>query len=149
MKVQDIIKASEILRKAKVTKMETVDKMAVVRTSVAIGRVAKESTNLIDELKEKMKDERHESMTARHEEFVQKHQGKKYDELTPDQLAELKELNAYFERYRDAVNDASREELERDVRPDIKPISEDAFNKLVESNDLTVEELAVLSEVFC
>ena len=139
MKVSDCVKAFPILKEAKLTKMEDKEKLTVIKAVRAIGKVAKEYEELVTEMREKLKDERFADMTRRAEQFNASHQ--ENQPLTAEEQQEVKELNDYFSDYNSRLGEVLKEEYEREVTVEYERLKEDAFGRLVASNDFTVQDI--------
>ena len=139
MKTSDCIQAATSLRTAKVTKMEDKEKMTVIKAMRALDKVAKEYEELVKEVKEKLKDERFEKMSRRGEEFNASH--REGQALTTKEQQEVKELNAYFGNYNRRLDEVLKADYEREVTVEYERLTEDAFGRLVASNDFTVQDI--------
>ena len=145
MKTSDCIQAATSLRTAKVTKMEDKEKLTVIKAVRALDKVAKEYEALVKDVKEKLKDERFKEMSRRGEDFNASHS--EGQTLTTKEQQEVKELNAYFADYNRRLNDVLKEEYEREVTVEYERLTEDAFGRLVASNDFTVQEIINIEAV--
>lgn len=146
MKIEEVLKVAGVVRSAKVTKMEDADKMKVIKASRALNKVVKEYESLVEDVKEKMKDERFDDMMKRYQAF-QPYDGKPLNELTKEQLAELNDIRTYFGEYEAKVNGLLREEVEKESDADYERLTEEAFIKLIGSNDYTVDVMDMLQDV--
>lgn len=145
MKTSDCIQAATSLRTAKVTKMEDKEKMTVIKAMRALDKVAKEYEALVKEVKEKLKDERFDNMSRRVEEFNALHRDGQA--LTTKEQQEVKELNNYFANYNKRLDEVLKGEYEREVTVEYERLTEDAFGRLVASNDFTVQEIINIEAV--
>jgi hypothetical protein len=67
----------------------------------------------------------------------------------PMGAAQYQEFVDEFKTYQKLVNDTIKDFAEKEVTVEFEPISEDAFGKLMASNDWTLEQVATLGEIIC
>lgn len=152
MKVKDIVEAYNVINSAKLTKMQDADKFTLIKAMKALKPVKTAYEDFIADAREKLKGEAHEDMLRRAEEWKTKLEGdkKKSSDFTPEELAGLNEVNAYFNNYAKKVDECVKEEADKDVRPEYSRLSEEAFGKLLASNeDWNVEKAVLLSDLVC
>lgn len=131
-----------LLNAAKLTGMEAKDKFCVVKMVLAMKPVAKGYEDYITDVREKLKPDDWQVKS----EAVQRWQAE--GEKCGLSIQERKELNEYFERYSQEVNDCVRQEADSEVELPFEPVGEEAFGKLLSANeDWTVEQIAMLQEV--
>lgn len=146
MKTSDYLNVAELLKKAKVSKMEDKDKMKLIKAVRFIMKITKEYEELVNDTKERLKDERFDEMLSRAESFNEKRKDNK-DSLTNEELKELNELNSYFNGYNNEISNVLKDEYEKEITADYERLSDDAFSKFIASNDFTVEEMCNLENV--
>lgn len=147
MKTIEIRNIYEILNEAKLTKMEDADKFKVIKALRSIKPIAKGYEDFIEEAKNKLKDDDFDKMTERAQAWNKDNQGKKVGELTQKQIDELNAINTYFAEYNKRVETCLKEEAEKEVELTFDKLSEEAFGKLVASNDWTCGQIMALSDV--
>lgn len=145
MKVKDLILASPLLKKAKLTKMDDADKFIVIKAVRAIQKVINEYEELADAAQEKFKGENHEEMVKKAIDWNERHP--KGEDIPADERAEFTKLNGYFANLNRLMNKFRSEEAEKDVTCDYPNLKEEAFANLISSNDFTVEEIIALQNV--
>ena len=140
-----ILEAYNILNTAKYTKLDDADKIRVwkiARTMKPIAmRFDEDSKDAVERLKPEGFDER-----------LQKAQD--YERVTKDKNADASELEMgaaeyndflrELRRYNGLVGEAVKEYAEKEVKLDFEPLTEDAFAKLMASNDWTIEQVTKL-----
>lgn len=131
VKVNDAVTAYRLINPAKLTKMETAERFAVILATRQLKKVATDFDELVKDAQEKLKPEGFDAI-------VEKVQGKK--ELT---FSEQETLN----KYNKDVTDCVQTELDKEVEFDFKPLSEDALGRFVESNDFSVSEIMLIGDV--
>lgn len=147
MKTIEIANSYTVLNEAKLTKMEDADKFKVIKALRAIKTIAKGYEDFTEDAKEKLKGDNHDEMSKRGETWNKENKGKKIGDLTTEQVEELEAINKYFADYNKRIEDCLREEAEKEVELTIDRLSEDAFGKLVASNDWTCGQIMVLSNI--
>lgn len=131
VKVNDAVTAYRLINPAKLTKMETEERFAVILATRQLKKVATDFDELVKDAQEKLKPEGFDAI-------VEKVQGKK--ELTS---SEQETLN----KYNKDVTDCVQTELDKEVEFDFNPLSEDALGRFVESNDFSVSEIMLIGDV--
>lgn len=132
IKVSDAVTAFRLINPAKLTKMESEERFAVILATRQLKKSATDFDELVKDAQEKLKP------AEGFDKIVGKVQGRK--ELTP---SEQETLN----KYNKDVSDCVQTELDKEVELDFKPLSEDAFGRFVESNDFSVSEIMLISDV--
>ena len=146
MKTIEITNIYAVLNEAKLTKMEDADKFKVIKALRAIKPVAKGYEDFVEEAKNKLKADDHDKMTEKAQDWNKDNQGKKVGELTQEEIDELNAINKYFSDYNSRVENCVKEEAEKEVELTFDKLSEEAFSKLVASNDWTCGQTMALSD---
>ena len=140
MKISTIIEVYKALKEAKLTKMESKEKFAVIRIMRAVKPVAEEWDAFLSTVDEKLRGEGHEEMVAKIQQW------QKEGEQTTLTEEERREVNAYIMRYNREREELLHSELAKEVEVKFEPLTEEAFERFLDSNDMTVEVLGLLSE---
>lgn len=146
MKTIEITKIYKLLNTAKLTKMEDSDKLKVIKILRSIRATAKGYEDFAGQVYEKIQGDDHKAMTDRADKWNKSHKGMKASDLSQAELEELESINGYFTSYNNRVEACLMEEAEKETEPTLDKISEDAFCKLVSSNDWTCEQIMLLSD---
>ena len=146
MKTIEITNIYVVLNEAKLTKMDDADKFKVIKILRVIKPVAKGYEDFVEDVKNKLKADDHDKMTEKAQAWNKDNQGKKVNELTQEQIDELNTINTYFAEYNKRVENCLKEESEKEVELTIDKLSEEAFSKLVASNDWTCGQIMALSD---
>lgn len=147
MKTIAITNVYAILNEAKLTKMEDADKFKVIKALRVIKPIAKGYEDFVEDAKNKLKDEKYEDMSNKAHDWNKANQNKKRSSLTDADIAELEAINEYFVGYNKRIETCLKEEAEKEVEVEFEKLSEDAFCKLVSSNDWTCSQILSLSDV--
>ncbi len=129
MKNVDIVEVYKALSDAKLSKMEDADKFIVIKAVRAMRPIATEFESFSKEVGEKMRDDRFEEMQKKAQEWQEK--GESVAFTTKERL----EINAYFQNYQKQIEKCIKEESEVEHSLDFTLLSEEAFLKLLASND--------------
>lgn len=147
MKVGEITKSYIILKEAKLTKMEDVDKFKVIRAMREMRPVVEKYSNDEKEAIEKLEDEEYKSAldkAERHNNALK--EGDKSAILSHE---ELKDIQSYFEKVDKSKNECIKELQEEEKDLDFEKISQEALIKLIVSNDFTVGQMLYLEITLC
>lgn len=127
----DIVTAYRIINPAKLTKMETAERFALILITRQLKKVATEFDDFFKDVQEKLKPEGFDAI-------ADKVQSKK--ELTPEEIAA-------WNKYNKDINDSLKGELDKEVELDFEPLGKEAFEKFIESNDLSVNDILAIEDV--
>ena len=131
VKVNDAVTAFRLINPAKLTKMETAERFALILATRQLKKVATDFDELVKDTQEKMKPEGFDAI-------VEKVQGRK--ELTaPEQDA----LN----RYNRDVTECVQTELDKEVQLDFTPLGKEAVERFIDSNDFAVSDVMLVMDV--
>ena len=151
MKTEDVLKAYNVISTAKYGKLDDVDKIKVWKIARAMKPVAEKFRDDSEDAQQKMKP------TEDFDEQLQKAQQYEVEIRKPDcdasklpiGAAEYGQFLDEFKSYQKLVNDTIKEFAEKEVSLEFDPVSEDAFGKLMASNDWTLDQVATLGEIIC
>lgn len=129
----DIVTAYRHINSAKLTKMETPERFALILITRQLKKVATEFDDFFKDVQEKMKPEGFDAI-------AEKVQGKK--ELSPEEIAA-------WNKYNKDINDSLKGELDKEIELDFEPLGKEAFEKFIESNDFNVSEILAVEDVIC
>ena len=130
-KADNVISAYRILNNAKLGKMEDAEKFALIKAVRQLKKVGADFDDFLKDAQEKLKPESIEVIAV-------KVQGNEV--LTPEESAALN-------KYNQDVSVCVKDELDKDVELTFAPLSEDALGRLVASNDFSVNEILIISDV--
>lgn len=148
MKTKDVVAAFAALDGAKLGKMEDKEKFTLVKALKALRPIKKAYEEFVNDARERLKGDDFETMQERAVKWNEQHRGQLQADLTPEEQAELKELNEYFQHYQDSVNECVSEEAEKEVTADYTRLSEEAFGRLLASNpDMRLEDVMRIEEL--
>ncbi|MDE7440641.1 MAG: hypothetical protein K2M69_00535 [Muribaculaceae bacterium] len=128
-----IVTAYRLLNNAKLSKMEDAEKFAVIKIARKLRKASADFDELVKDAQERLKPDNFDIIAS-------KMQANK--ELTPEESAAV-------EKYNRDITACVREELEKEVEPDFEPISEEAFGRLIASNDFSTAEVIAIDDVIC
>lgn len=143
MKTSAVIEVYKALKEAKLTKMESKEKFQIIKIMRAVKPVAEEWDAFMATVDEKLKGENHETIVA----MIQ--QWQREGDNTTLTMEERKEVNEYIAKFNAERNELINAELAKEVEVSFERISEEAFERFVDSNDMDVSVLTILSESIC
>lgn len=140
MKTIEIVKAYRIINEAKLTKMEDADKYKVIKAIRAMKPIATSFDDFTKEAQERLKDDDFSAMQKKAEQW------QKEGEQTTLTMEERIAINRFFTDYNKRVEECVKEEAEKEVSPEYGRLSEEAFSKLIGSNDWAVKEILAVMD---
>ncbi len=137
LKAQTILDASKMFGSIKLIKLEDAEYMPTIKKMQAVKEAAKPIQALIDAATKALEPEDYQELLKK---------GDMFDTLSDDekQLVSVRLQAIYNRRTR-----ATAEELMKDVKIDITPISDETLERIIKSNDFTVAEILTLQDVLC
>ena len=139
LKTNDVLNAYTLLGNAKYQKLSDDDKIKVWKIQKALKPVAVAYYEETQDAEEKLKPS--DTFDKDCQLGAQFEKAKANGEELPISKERYQELNAQFRNYIKLVSDALKESKEKIVKIDFEPLSEDAFGKLMASNDWTLKEV--------
>lgn len=140
MKTRQVVEVCKVLDDAKISKMEDKDKFLVIKAMRQLKPVSRSYEEFVKEAREKLKGDDFEELRKKAEQWQAE------GENTSLSIAERQRINAYFAGYTDSVNACVREEEEKDNEFAYERLSEEAFGKLIASNDFDIKTIMSLQE---
>lgn len=141
IKTEKVLSAYRVLSTAKYTKMDDADKIKVWKIARALKPVATKFDEDSKDASEKFKPEGFDENLRKAQE---------YERVTKDANADASKLemgaaeyNAFIkelQKYNKLVGDAIKEYADKEVEVSFDKLSEDAFGKLMASNEWTMEQ---------
>jgi len=150
LKVQEIYEAYSVLRQAKTTKLDDGDKLKVFRISNAMRPVAQDYDDTLQSAQETMKkniegfDEKQKKVYL----FEVVVRQKSYDaSQLPCGVEEYRVIADEIRHYNTLVEAACKESYLKEVSLEIVPLEEQVFEKLMSTNDWTMEQACLVANV--
>ena len=141
IKTEKVLGAYQVLNTAKYTKLDDGDKIKVWKIARAMKPIATKFDEDSKDAAEKMKPDGFDEKL---------HDAQEYERVTKDANADasnlkmgVAEYNAFIntlKSYNKLVTDAVKDFADKEVSVSFEPLSEDAFGKLMASNDWTMEQ---------
>lgn len=139
VKTEDVLGAWRIISTAKYNKMADEDKVKVWKISRILKPIAtkfeEDSKDAADKLKP------YEDFEQRFQKAQEYEKAIKEDEVTPMTKEEYSKFIEDLKQYNKLVNNAVREFADKEVEIEFEPLSEEAFGKLMASNDWNMEQV--------
>jgi hypothetical protein len=151
MKTEDVLKAYNVLSTAKYGKLDDADKIKVWKIARSLKPVAEKFREDSEDAQQKMKpNDDFDEQLMKAQEYEREIRKPDCDaSKLPMGAAQYQEFVDEFKAYQKLVNDTIKDFAEKEVTVEFEPISEDAFGKLMASNDWTLEQVATLGEIIC
>lgn len=149
IKTNAVLTAYNIINTAKYAKMEDSDKIKVWKICRALKPVATRFEEDSKDAAEKLKPT--EDFSKRLEKAQEYERLRKEGKPATDVMT-TSEYNAFvkeFNTYNDNVTEAVREFADKETEFDFEPLSEEAFGKLMASNEWTVEQAMLVGDLVC
>ena len=153
IKTSEILAAYNVLNSAKYGSMEDADKIKVWKITRALKPIATKFDEDSKDAAEKMK--------PKDKDFDEKYQkAQEYERMIHDPKADAKKLpmgaaeydefiKNVWQPYNKLVNDTIKEFAEKEVKVSFESLNDDAFGKLMASNEWTMGQAVALSEIIC
>ena len=151
MKTEDVLKAYQVISTAKYSKLDDADKIKVWKIARSLKPVAEKFREDSEDAQQKMKpNDDFDEQLMKAQEYEREIRKPDCDaSKLPMGAAQYQEFVDEFKAYQKLVNNAIKDFAEKEVEVSFDPISEDAFGKLMASNDWTLEQVATLGEIIC
>ena len=151
MKTEDVLKAYQVISTAKYGKLDDADKIKVWKIARSLKPVAEKFREDSEDAQQKMKpNDDFDEQLIKAQEYEREIRKQDCDaSKLPMGAAQYQEFVDEFKAYQKLVNDTIKDFAEKEVEVSFDPISEDAFGKLMASNDWTLEQVATLGEIIC
>lgn len=148
VKTEKVLGAFNVLNTAKYAKMDDADKIKVWKIARALKPVATKYDEDTKDAAEKLKPEGFDDDLRKAQEYERVTKDKEADASKLEMgAAEYGEFIKKLKEMNKLVADALNEFANKEVDIDFEPISEDAFTKLMASNDWTMEQAVMIGEL--
>ncbi len=133
MKIKEIIELYNAIKNAKLTKLSTSEKVQIIKTASTLSPIAAQWDEFIKTVYDKCKGENHDAYMSDLQQW--QHEGEKTTLSIERRIAISQYMNKYNEETEKIINERKNE----DVSLDLCQIDEEAFNKLIDSNEFDIE----------
>ena len=150
VKTSEILSIFNIINNAKYGKMADEDKIKVWKIARKLKPVASKFDDDSKDAAEKFKDgiKDFDERLAKAQQYEQaKQQDKPTEEIMRD--ADYEAFIKDFKDYQKLLNEAVKEFADKKVEVEFDAITEDAFGKLMASNDWTIAQVTTLGDFIC
>lgn len=148
VKTEKVLGAFNVLNTAKYAKMDDADKIKVWKIARALKPIATKFDEDSKDAAEKLKPEGFDDDLRKAQEYERVIKDKEADASKLEMgAAEYGEFIKKLKEMNKLVADALKEFANKEVDIDFEPISEDAFTKLMASNDWTMEQAVMIGEL--
>lgn len=148
VKTEKVLGAFNVLNTAKYAKMDDADKIKAWKIARALKPIATKFDEDSKDAAEKLKPEGFDDDLRKAQEYERVTKDKDADASKLEMgAAEYDEFIKKLKEMNKVVADALKEFANKEVDIDFEPISEDAFTKLMASNDWTMEQAVMIGEL--
>lgn len=149
IKTEKVLAAFRVLSTAKYAKMSDEDKIKVWKIARKMKPVAERFEDDSKDAAEKMKPfEDFDEKLSKAQDYERKMKDENLDASTlPMDAAEYSEFVGEFQKYNVLVNKAVMEFAEKEVELEFDALSEEAFGKLMASNEWTMDQVMMLGDI--
>ena len=149
VKTSEILSVYNIISNAKYGKMDDADKIKVWKIARRLKPVATKFDEDSKDAAEKMKPyEDFDKKLQKAQEYERLRQ-KKEPTIDVMTTADYDAFIEDFKKYNQVVNDAIKEFADKEVKVEFDTISEDAFGKLLASNDWNMGQVTLIGDFIC
>lgn len=149
IKTEKVLEVFKIINTAKYTKMNDNDKVKAWKIARQLKPVATKFEEDCKDASEKFKTEikDFDERLQKAQKFEQaKKDNKDCEDMTSGEYAAF----LYeFKNYQELVNKAIKEFADKKVKVEFEPLSEDAFGKLMSSNEWTMGQVMLVCDIIC
>lgn len=149
VKTKDVLNVHRIISSAKYTKMEDADKIKVWKIARALNPTAVQFDEDMKDAQEKLKPEGDfDGRMNKAVEFERlRNAGEPAEKVMSDE--EYNGFISEFKAYEKTVNEAVAEFGDKDVEVEFEPLTEEAFGRLMASNEWTVQQASLVGDFVC
>lgn len=144
---EKVLAAYNVLSTAKYNKLEDADKIKVWKIARALKPIATKFDDDSKDAAEKMKFDGFDELLQKAQEYERTIRNTEKD--SEGRAAEYGKFVGEFNAYQKLVNDAVKEFANKEVEVEFEKLSEDAFGKLMASNEWTIEQTIMIGSVIC
>lgn len=149
VKTSEILSTFNVLSNAKYGKMEDSDKIKVWKICRKLKPIATKFDEDTKDAAEKMKPtEDFDERLSKAQQYERAQQQQK----PTDSIMRMEDYENFikdFKEYQKLINDAVKEFADTEVEVEFDTISEDAFGKLMSSNEWTIEQVMLVGDIIC
>ena len=148
VKTESVVKVFNLIKDAKYSKMSDADKLAIFKIFKAIKAIAEAFTNEVNDARQKLVPyEEFMSDLAKAQAFeVARSKKEECAEMTEE---EYNEFIQKFVQYNKLVNEAVKDSASKEVELDFDRLTQEAFDKLVLSNNWTFAQTEDIEAFVC
>lgn len=149
VKTSEILSIYQIIGSAKYGKMSNDDKIKTWKIARKLKPIATKFDEDTKDAAEKMKPYKDFDQKLEKAQEFERLTQKKEPTIDVMTKAEYDTFIKDFEAYKKMIDKAVKEFAEKVVKVEFEPLSEEAFTKMIESNDWTIGQVTVLGDFIC
>lgn len=140
MKTKQIVEVYNTLNGARLSKMDDKDKFLVIKAMRQLKPIATSYGEFVQDAQERLKGDGFEDIQKKARQWQEE------GESTTLSLEERRDINVYLNDYGRKVEECVAEEAGKENELDYVRLAEEAFGKLVASNDFDVKTIMLLQD---
>lgn len=145
--VEKVANIYPLLDKAKYTKMDNADRKALIKAMRPMKKTATEFNDFRDEAIKRLRPENFDKVAELIDKFNSLPQEERKQAIADPEYQEAFKANG---EYNNAINDCLKEEFDKEIELDFTPLTEEAVDKLLDSNtDWTLGQAMAVEELLC
>ena len=149
VKTREILAVYNIIGQAKYTKMEDADKVRAWKIARALKPKATKFDEDVKDAQEKLKPEGDFDERLKKAIEFERLKNAKEDASKVMSEAEYADFIKEYKAYEKTVNEAVEEFGDKDVEVEFEPLSEEAFGRLMASNEWTMQQASLVGDFVC
>lgn len=148
-KTKDILAVYNVIKNARYSKLADADKIKAWKITRVLKPIATKFDDDTTDAREKLKPE--DDFDERLKKAIEFERRKGANEPTTDVMtdAEYGNFIAKFKKYNETVNNAVTEFGEKEVEVEFESLNEDAFGKLMASNEWDMQQVTLVGDFVC
>lgn len=135
IKTDNIVSVFRAINQAKLSKLDTAEKFAVIKAARAIKPTAANFDDFVKDAREKLEPDNFAEIQEKMNDF---------NKLTDN---EKNEVNSVVTKLNQDLQKCAEDELNKEVEIEIEALSDEIISKLADSNDFTVETILMIQDV--
>lgn len=147
LKKGDVMLAFSILNSANYKQLDDADKIRLWKIARVMKPAAKQLEEDSRDAAEKLKPENFDAQLEKAKEFEEKKEKGDTDKLPMTDNEYQKFIREVYHPFNNLVQKAVNEESEKEVEIDFEPLTEEAFGKLMASNDWKIQQVMTLGNL--
>ena len=145
--IEKVANVYPLLDKAKYTKMENADRKALIKAMRPMKKTAADFNDFREDAIKRLRPENFDKIAELIDKFNTLSQEERKAAIADPEYQKALKVNG---EYNTAINDCLSEEFDKEIELDFTPLTEDAVDRLLDSNtDWTIGQAMAVEELLC